>query len=101
VRAAANYGWFRLESAGDAEKNLASFRIIPAFGEIGKDPARALDAIQSFDIKPGVAYFASEIFRPVKVGGGEVIETLGRVPMISVAQVALDDGGKITIAQLA
>lgn len=98
VRTAANYRCFRFESACDAEKDLASLRITPAFGEIGKDPAWAFNAIHSFDIKAGVVDFASQIFRSVEVGGGEVIETFRRVPMISVAEITLDDGGKIAIA---
>ena len=60
-----------------------------------------LDADDVFDIEPGLADLVGQLVGVVEEGGREPRRAVGRVAVLTVAQVAFDDGAEPRIEQLA
>ena len=99
MRTPAEHGRFRLECARHAQKDLTSRRVLPAFSDIGKNPARPFDAVQPLDIESGADHLGAQLLGPMEVRGGEVAESIGRVLVMPIAQVLLDDALELAIVQ--
>lgn len=91
-------GGFALDGAGGLEQALALGRIGPASLDVGEEPARALHAQQIDQLEACLAHLRLQLLRTMEEGGGEVVLVRG-IPVLSVAEVARDDGGEVGIAE--
>ena len=84
VSAAPDNGRLRLQQARHLQNDLASFWIFPTLDQIGKNPARAFDAIEALDLEAGVDDLTSQVFWPMEVGRSEVVDPVRRVLVVPV-----------------
>jgi len=99
VRAPPQDGRLRFERARRLDEDIASLGIVPALDEVGQDPARAFDAVQSLDLESRRQDLAPELFRSMKVRRREVVEPVRSVLMLPIEQIALDDPRELAVAQ--
>src|SRR5438477_5851612 len=97
--ARSDHGRFRFEFASDVHKDAASSRIVPAIAEIAEDPSRAFDPVQTFDLQTGLRNFIPQFLRLMEICCREIIQPIGRILMMPVAEISLNDGGEILVEQ--
>src|SRR6266513_92566 len=99
MRACSDHGGFRFEFASYVHKDVASSRIVPAIDEIAEHPSRAFDSVQTFDIQTGLRNFINQFLRLMEICCREIIQPIGRILMMAVAEISLNDGGEILVEQ--
>src|SRR5437867_10006485 len=100
VRAEPEQRGLALDHADRPEQPLALARVAPARLEVGHDPARALDGQELEHRKPRPLDLRREPVGQVAVRGGEIVLG-GRVAMLAVGEIALDDRDVGRIAERA
>lgn len=96
---AANYCRLRFQGPRDLKENLATLRIFPALIDVGKDPPRTLNSKKSFALEAGVDHLPAQILGPMKICCREIVQSIGRIAMLAVDEIALHDSDKIRVEQ--
>ena len=89
------------EAAGESEEALAELRVVPPGIEIMGEPARSFDAENAVHLEAGCRDLRSELVGMMEERVHEVLEPAGRVPVLAVREIALDDGGEGRVAEVA
>jgi hypothetical protein len=69
--------------------------------DVGQHPGGALDRHQGLQAQAGLGDLPRELVGQVERGGGEPLRATGRVAVLAVAQVALDDRLEARVVQMA
>ena len=78
---------FSLEHPRHPQQCFAPLRISHPLRNVRQNPPRTLHAVHAFQTQSGGVDFLPEIIGPMEVGGGEVIQPLGRIAMLAVLQI--------------
>ena len=90
---------FRFEQPGHFEQNGTATRIGQPGCDIREQPGRALHSEYPVEVQTGIRHFSGQLVRAMEVCRGEVVEPFAQVPMLTVAEVSLDDGGEAGILE--
>lgn len=83
MRTDAEHGRLRFEQPRHLEQLGAAARIRQSLRHIREEPPRAFQAVQPLDDQTRAHHFRPKLVGAMKVCRGEVVEPLGRVPMLS------------------
>jgi hypothetical protein len=97
VRADAGEARLRFQAAGEVKKTIPKLRIVPPGVEIVGEPARPLDAIDACDPESGLGDLSPELVRMVEKRVHEVFGLPGRISMLTIREVAVDDGREVGV----
>ncbi len=62
-------------------------------GDVRENPSRSLYAVEAAHVEARVGYLSPQLLWPMEIGRREVVEALGRVAVLAVEEVILDDAG--------
>jgi len=91
----------RLEKPCETHQIVARSLVVPPLDEIRENPSRSFDSIQSFDVEARSTDFIPQFLWPVKVCRREVIESIRRIFMLTIEEIALYDAVERRIAKQA
>jgi hypothetical protein len=81
----------RFYSPDGLQKRRAPLRVFEPGVEFGQDPGRALDRNERFDRQARLGRLVAQLLGAVEVGAREPLGPSGRVAVLPLANVALDD----------
>jgi hypothetical protein len=73
------------------QESCAASSISQPRGDVRQNPSRALYAVQAAHVEARLGYLGAQFLRLMEIGRREVIETLCRIAVLTLAEVALDD----------
>jgi len=94
VRADADHRGLRFEQPSHLEQIGTAAWIRQSRRQVREEPPRALHPVHAVEDQTRAHHFRAKLFGAMKVRRGEVVEPLGRVPMLALPEVSLNDDGK-------
>src|ERR1051325_542011 len=80
-----------LQHARDSQDQPPALRVLPTFDKVRQNPTRTFDSVDILHNQTGRRDLVAQLVGPVEIRCREKIGAIGVVPMLTVAEIALDD----------
>ena len=86
-------------AASHMQQEIPAFRVGHPLGHVRQYPPRAFHPVDTVQRQPRRPDLFGQLFGMVKEGGCEVVEAFGRISVLAVAQILLEDSDEPDITQ--